>query len=150
MRFPSRKSLLKGFVEALEREGVFRFDINRFDSRLKLQKYVYLGRYFSLPFNYSYNLYIRGPYSPDLAKDYYSLDDVEASLVRLPRRFVELVRGKNVEWLEYATTLLMISKRYPNIGDNLIIKLVKSSKPYAEENELREILDELRMFNILN
>jgi len=152
MRFPSRKSLLKGFVEALEREGVFRFDIEEFESRLKLQKYVYLGRYFDLPFTllYSYSLYIHGPYSPDLAKDYYSLDDVEASKVLLKPEFIELIRGKNSWWLELASTIMMIASRYYDIKDEEIIELVKMTKLNASKKELKRILNELRKSGILN
>ncbi len=44
-----------------------------FNNRLKIQKYVYLVKYYGLDMNYDYNTYLHGPYSQQLAWDYYSL-----------------------------------------------------------------------------
>ncbi|MGC9069669.1 MAG: hypothetical protein ACP5IZ_11995, partial [Thermoprotei archaeon] len=49
--------------------------INNFDIRLKIQKIVYLLKYITKEFNYDFSLYLRGPYSPELAKDYFSITD---------------------------------------------------------------------------
>ena len=57
----SRSSNLSGFIDILEREIGFLFDNSSFDSRLKIQKYVYLAKKFSDDLNYSYNLYAHGP-----------------------------------------------------------------------------------------
>ena len=48
-----------------------------FEDRLRLQKYVYIMERLGLDLGYSFSGYLRGPYSPDLADDYYSkADDV--------------------------------------------------------------------------
>jgi hypothetical protein len=50
-------------------------DLKRFDGRKRFQKLIYLLQHppFSRDFGYRYNLYIHGPYSPDLAADGYEV-----------------------------------------------------------------------------
>ena len=45
---------------------------NDFDFRLKVQKFVYIAKYFGWKHSYKYSLYIRGPYSSTLADEYYN------------------------------------------------------------------------------
>jgi len=91
-----RAEILSSFVKFLSEAG-FRFDLEDFDSRLKLQKYVFLARKFGLDLGYKFSMYIRGPYSPDLAQDYYNLPergaDIPDSFDR--KGFLELVKGKD-------------------------------------------------------
>ncbi|GBE17519.1 hypothetical protein BMS3Abin16_00102 [archaeon BMS3Abin16] len=141
------KRKLAGFVEALKETSVLDFKVAYFNNRLKLQKLVYLAEAQGIKLGYgnSYNMYIHGPYSPNLAEDYYKIDSVpHVETVNLTDEFTRLVKGKSEEWLELAATALMIRKRYPEIDENHIIKLVRSGKPWAEEETLRAILAELR------
>ena len=73
-----RKDLLKSFISFLESSGIFEFDVEDFESRLRLQKYVYLAKIFGFDLGYLFNLYIYGPYSSELANDYYSLKDKQS------------------------------------------------------------------------
>lgn len=50
-------------------------DINTIDDRKRVQKAVYLAQAAGANLHYRYNWYVRGPYSPDLAKDYYKLSE---------------------------------------------------------------------------
>lgn len=138
------KKTLAGFIKALKENRIFTFKVNRFDARLKLQKYVYLARKFGLNLDYNYNLYIHGPYSPELAKEYYALGNIKGIKVDLDERFVDLIKGKSEQWLELAATIVMVFERYSNISDEMVIELVKSSKPFATEKELREIIKKLK------
>lgn len=54
-------------------------DIKTFEKRLKSQKVQYIAQLFNIVPNYSYNLYIHGPYSPNMANDLYivSVKDVK-------------------------------------------------------------------------
>lgn len=47
---------------------------NDFNFRLKVQKFVFIAKYFGWNHTYKYNLYIRGPYSSALADEYYNED----------------------------------------------------------------------------
>ncbi|GBE57040.1 hypothetical protein BMS3Bbin16_01255 [archaeon BMS3Bbin16] len=144
-----RKKKLAGFVEALKEASVLDFKVSYFNNRLKLQKLVYLAdAYYRIKLGYgnSYNMYIHGPYSPNLAEDYYKIDIITpAETVNLTDEFTRLVKGKSEEWLELAATALMIRKRYPEIDENHVIKLVRSGKPWAEEEVLKDIITELRI-----
>jgi len=144
-----RLAKLAGFIKALESIG-FNFDVNRFNHRLKLQKYVYLARRYGIDFGYHYNLYIRGPYSPELASDYYSIKEgVSEEHVDVPEEFFKLVKGKSERWLELAATLVMIKERYPDISDREMIDLVMGNKPFATIEELRGILKKLKKYNAI-
>ncbi len=67
---------LARFIKALENAGVYEFRISNFDDRLKLQKIVYIAKYFDIDLGYSFSEYLRGPYSPELADDYYKLSEL--------------------------------------------------------------------------
>ena len=144
-----RLAKLAGFIKALENIG-FNFDVNRFNHRLKLQKYVYLARRYGIDLGYRYNLYIRGPYSPELADDYYSVRvGMPEEHVDVPENFFRLVKGKSERWLELAATLVMIKERYPDISDEEMIDIVIGNKPFATPEELKNILKKLKKYNAL-
>jgi len=136
---------LKRFIAALEREGVIpNFNVEEFNHRLRLQKCVYFAKALGLEFPYEFNLYIHGPYCPDLAKDYYQIQQSTSEPMEIPEELVQLVKGKDERWLELASTHLMISKRYPYLDVSKIYQLIKNVKPYAKDEELRRITEQLR------
>ena len=95
-----------------------------FDTRLRIQKYVFVAQRLGLDTSYRYGRYIYGPYSPRLTEDYYRLAKnpaaYEAESGRsLPGRFrrdafLRTVKGRNSKWLEVATTLIHISPQHDN------------------------------------
>lgn len=62
--------VLKLFIDEL---GI-PFDIESVESRLIVQKAIYLGQLSGIDLGYRYGWYIHGPYCSDLTKDYYALD----------------------------------------------------------------------------
>ncbi len=48
-------------------------DIRTIDDRKRIQKAVYLGQRAGVDLGYRFSWYLKGPYSPKLADDYYSL-----------------------------------------------------------------------------
>jgi len=116
--------------------------VDTFEHRLKSQKYHYFAQIFGVVSYYSYNLYIRGPYSPDLANDLYTIKrknigekvDIERFLPdELESRFVELknfLRGKNLRRLEITATLhwlLNVAKLPAKKAQDKLIELKKIS-----------------------
>ena len=147
----SSKEQLASFLKALDANSIMSFDKRRFNHRLKLQKYVFIARNFGFITPYNYSLYIHGPYSSNLADDYYhigSYEDKEAA--ELDSRFVKLVKNKSEVWLELATTIIMIKERYENISYNKLIDLVKTTKPFARSDYLAEIIRDLKKQNCLD
>ena len=137
---------LAAFRNQMEEELGWSFDNEEFSDRLKMQKFVYLGESFGYDSGYNYNIYIHGPYSPELAEDYYkeefeaensrniALDEFEAD------RFKRLVDGKDEEWLEYAATIKKLFDKYSFFEDNprtaaidQATKIKDMSKSTAEE-----------------
>ena len=64
---------LIAFLKALEKETGYKFNIEKLEDRLLIQKIVYIARYFGIDLGYHFDCYIRGPYSSELADDYYKL-----------------------------------------------------------------------------
>lgn len=129
---------LAAFVESLEDSNIISFDITSFDDRIRLQKYVYLAKKMGLDFPYNFNLYIHGPYSKELADDYYKLDSIKRKLtpMQLPEDFIEFLQGKDTPWLEVAATTVFMMERNPEISDEKLVLYVKIAKGFAEEDTI--------------
>ena len=132
---------LAKIVNSLRKVG-FDFKVNYFNNRLKLQKYVFLLRKYGIDLGYFYSYYIRGPYSPELADDYYNLPKVSGEM-KLPEDFLKLIKDKSERWLELASSLVMVFEKYPKISEDEAIKIVAGSK-LEDPNKLRRVLAELR------
>ncbi|MFZ0511422.1 MAG: hypothetical protein WAM14_07445 [Candidatus Nitrosopolaris sp.] len=113
---------LAGFIKILENKGLLDFNIlgeseEHFNNRLKIQKYVYLVKYYGLDMHYDYNMYLHGPYSQQLAWDCYSLAKNpekydNAMNVTIRDQFFELIGNRDTEWLEVASTLLSLREYF--------------------------------------
>lgn len=144
-----RRNGLKRLVNTLEANDIFIFDINKLDSRINLQKYVYILNRFARTFRYDYSSYIRGPYSPGLAKDYYRLDEVDTEeQIDVPVDFLNLVEDRSTRWLEIAATILMLKKRYDNDEIEELIEHVARNKD-SSSPFVRRIVNELNRSGLL-
>jgi hypothetical protein len=74
---------------------------------------------------------LRGPYSKNLADNYYKFDNVEIVPVALSTfdkiSFINLVKGKGELWLESATTIISIMDNYCHYykGEKLKMKVLE-------------------------
>ncbi len=152
-----RLEKLASFIKTLEDLGIYKFNIDEFDNRLMLQKLVYISKFFGIDLGYSFNYYLRGPYSPELADDYFRLAELDWNALRekIPKittpefeKFVNFVRGKDIELLEGIATGLVFCKKlkimnypYSKIR-KLLPKLIASRKPFLEDRseEITEII----------
>ena len=141
-----RREKLSRIVNSLRKVG-FDFKVNYFNNRLKLQKYVFLLRRYGIDLGYSYNYYIRGPYSPELANDYYNLTKVDGE-IELPEDFLKLIKDKSERWLELASSLVMVFEKYPRISEDEAIRIVAGSK-LENPDKLRRILRELKEYKAI-
>jgi len=112
---------LAGILACLTECSGKRFDASDFWSRFRIQKSIYLLQTIGYPgtSGYRFNLYLRGPYSPDLAKDYYALEDEGISFksrvspASIPSDKLAVLRealGRGEYFLEALVTLLSIVK----------------------------------------
>lgn len=147
-----RKDLLKSFISFLESNNIFKFDVENFESRLRLQKYVYLVKIFGFDLGYIFNLYIYGPYSSELAKDYYSLknkqsEDLEDEIKERLLPFLDFVRDRDAGWLEVASTMIMLDRGGWTLEG--MIERVKELKPYCGEDLIKGVAEELVRLGLL-
>ena len=113
---------LEGFIGFLEKHGLVEFDVDGVGetyhtNRVKLQKYVFLAKYFGMPFRYKYDIYLYGPFSDALAVDYYALARSGRQAGKIPAAvpdefrkddFLKAVRNDS-DWLEIAATIVDVN-----------------------------------------
>lgn len=151
---------LKTFLIFLTEKCNFNFDLGSFDHRLMLQKYVYIAGKFGWKHGYDYTLYIRGPYSRGLADDYYKLN--EANIHHLQKisdnfeeeKFTDLIKNRNISWLEAGTTILLVHKSYKHSykGKNLELQVkdtVQELKSSINQYTIENTFEDLRKHNLL-
>ena len=121
--------------------------ISTIDDRIALQKVVCLTQEAGLQLGYGYNWYIRGPYSPALAADYYQLasDQVAvaekaagftltSSATRAVNKVAAILEVPNdvqlsgVYWLELLASVAFLRRRYRFSAEAAKAK-IESSKP---------------------
>jgi uncharacterized protein YwgA len=156
MNNQASRSTLRAFLDVLEAEIGWQFDLHNFDDRLRLQKFVFLASAFGFDHPYSYGMHLRGPYSPPLAQDYYSdLTSIEPDedAVRTfdSDRFVQLVENRDTRWLEVAATLRAYVIRLQAKGIREDIDERAIEKTMEEKDETRsfveQVLDEMKKGN---
>ncbi len=71
-------------------------DISSTENRMEVQKAVYLVQASGISLGYTYGWYLKGPYSPSLTRDYYSLSEdtvpPETTLKTAAREKIEQLR----------------------------------------------------------
>lgn len=155
-----RKDALGGL---LKRIGSFEPSLfqSDFDARLILQKTVYLMEQFGLNIGYYFSWYLRGPYSPSLARDTYALvksyREVQAVKFANPsqeRRFCEFLTfikpfSRNQAYLEKIASIHFLYKMYPHLSSKEIFLKIKKKIPGMTIEEFREIKAVLANYRLL-
>lgn len=155
------KERLRLFLKFLREKLGFEFDKDIFDDRLKLQKYIFIARFLGFSHDYTFNRYLRGPYSPGLAKDYYTLPELEDISFYMrdlgnfnAEKFQDIVGKKSPRWLEIAATILSVWNDYRRAmrGEELktrVIETVNDIKSLATREKISEIFTELEKNQVL-
>ena len=149
---------LKEFVNFLNDENLIEIDNiaddddTGFNNRLRIQKYVFISKYFGLELSYVFNMHLRGPYSKDLSQDYYKLDAVNDGNPNIfdsfnKEDFLRLVKGRSDEWLELAATIL---QKKGTVNDNVLLDNVAWGKPDFTGKQIEKTYDDLQCNNLLN
>ena len=116
-----------------------------FQHRLKVQKASLLLRHLGIsPFrDYSFSLYIEGPYSPELARDIYDGKALKFTADRTTVRRLKWFVNHDSRWLEVASSMLFILERYPDMSEKDVLSLLRLSKPWIADMEFKEIYHDL-------
>ena len=116
--------------------------IKSFEDRLVMQKGCFLLNEMGVTPNYSFSLYIRGPYSSDLADDYYELlrenalsykTNIDSDLIEK----ISEIMSKGVGYLEAYSTLILAHKYNPRMEMDSLKRFVFEMKP-ALRKEIEE------------
>jgi uncharacterized protein YwgA len=133
----SELSVLAGILAELSRVTSKSYDTSTFDSRLRIQKSIYLLGALGVPEakSYSFSYYLRGPYSSSLAKDYYALEKNPTlnPKTTVPHAQIEIVKEcveKGSGFLEAVSTLHSIAEGNKNHSADEIINHARRLKPY--------------------
>jgi len=151
---------LKTFLEALKANGI-EYNTKRLDSRLKIQKLVYLAQFFGVSnIEYEFNRYLRGAYSEELAEDYFKIDSVEVSNEDIERflnderfmKLVKFVKGKSGRWLEIAVEIIETEKVVEDLmkkgllngnREDVLVNMI-SNRKLVKQTYVKSVLNELR------
>ena len=142
-----RAAVLRGLYAALGRE----MRVKAFADHLRIQKEVYLVRLHPdlaplLPFDF--DMYIRGPYSTDLADAYYAkARPARVEVTARAAAYAGEVLGMDPRTLELAATLAMFceyNKRFPEFTAEEGLELLLERKSWATEGDARRALEVLR------
>jgi len=138
-------------------------DHKSFELRLRIQKIMFFLNRNNLDgdLNYSYSIYLRGPYSPDLAKDYFTITEDEFNEAKnlfdnesLLKRTIEFLNKKDLLWLEVASTLrYLIDGGYEK--DEAIDRVMELKDYILKENNkdynyVKGVLEEMEENNELH
>ena len=149
-----------GFI--LRKFPNFEFDMNTFDGRLRLQKFIYLLQAHDVYLGYDFSWYMRGPYCTTLATAGFALrtfyDDLQSSDRRKDEsgfvstivqerfeRFAKFIksRERNANFLEAAASLHYRINAMRE-SDDAAVQSVTQKMPDTEESYVRRVLGEMR------
>lgn len=129
--------------------------IDTFEQRLKSQKIQYIAQVFQISPRYRFNLYIRGPYSSQLADDLYKLnrENVHVKEERFTPQELEqkfekarsfIIQAKSVRQLELISTLHWLRTVAGLLNKNASLKLKEIKSANEDEvNDTNLLVDEL-------
>ncbi len=143
------------FIKQLENKNLLKFNIlgdsdESFNNRFRIQKLVFLARYFGLDFEYNYRIYLHGPYSSRLADDYFKLaKDVNPDNINKKindnqfkkDEFFSFVQNRDDEWLEACSTLLSLADVYSTKED--LLSRVYEIKAHIPKSKINQVFSEL-------
>jgi len=132
-----------------------------FNSRLILQKTVYLMREFGLNIGYSFSWYLRGPYSPNLTRDTYELAKIYSEVPPVkfaePNKesrfceFLDFVKpiSRDRIRLERIAVVHFLCKMYPHLSSKEVYVKVNVKIPNITFDEFEKIKSLLRCYKLL-
>lgn len=160
MQVRGKKDALGGLLKRIGNFEPSQFQSD-FNARLILQKTVYLMEQFGLNIGYYFSWYLRGPYSPALARDAYtvakSYSDVQAAKFADPSKeerfcmFLSFIKpfAEDYSSLEKVASIHFLFKVYPHFSSTDVFAKVKVKIPSLTFEEFQEISRVLEKWHLL-
>ncbi|WP_298498555.1 hypothetical protein [uncultured Methanobrevibacter sp.] len=126
------------------------------DFRIKVQKLVYLSKFFGWNNNYHFNFHINGPFSATLSADYHSTDLINQECEAIAKidldKFNSFVKNHDNDTLESESTLLYYSNKMDtkNLSKTDSLNILKSLKPHIHQDIASKSYDNIEKFNLFN
>ena len=122
--------------------------------RIRIQKLVYLSKFFGWENSYIFTLNERGPYSINLADNYYDNKLFNENAIEIHNfkieEFFEFIEEKSNEFLEASSTLIYVFKNEPSsFSKTNSITLLNELKPDIPLKIKLDAFDNIKKFNIL-
>jgi len=139
-----------------ENENDFKTQINESkEFRIKVQKLVYLSKFFGWDNPYVFTLAPRGPYSVELKHIYskVNLFDNESTVIADFNKddFVNFSKNKNTLFLEAATTILYtLGENILNLGADECVYLIHSLKQHLSSEIIKDAYYSVLNYNLYN
>lgn len=131
----------------LERMGINIGNIeNDFTIRFETQKRIRLLQLhpeLSGHLDYDYSIYLRGPYSPSLARDYYGLaakSAIPITLSEVAKKFLGFVSTIPTGDLELLTTVVQVRAYSPQASPRAVVDRVREIKPQYSVQQIADAL----------
>ena len=126
-------------VAAVAKSVRHELSARRFTDRLIMQKGCFILNSWHYGPIYHYNLYIRGPYSKELADDYYRMKEIPSYTDIPPEAIADLtaIFDKGLGYAEAYATVLLIKENSKDAGSESILNRALELKPRLE-SEVRE------------
>lgn len=134
--------------------------MDEFEDRLKIQKTLYLLQSFGIYLGYDFSWYLRGPYCTSLTTNAFALEDIyddipkdtkvkfkDSNKQKLFINFLKLVKGKSIDELEIIALLHYLKQIKGD--DDKIKKVVENKQKRFTENQVNNMWDELKKWNLL-
>jgi uncharacterized protein YwgA len=136
------------------------FSMQEFNNRLRIQKMIFLMRAFNLDLGYHFNLYLRGPYCPNLTRDAYEVSDwnvVPLMKFNDPDQEVQFTKfissiashKDDLEWLEIGSTLLMLKELHKDLPESELIRKCHNIKNGISEERIKQVLESMNVGGFL-
>ncbi len=132
-----------------------------FERRLITQKTIYLLQAFGLYLGYSFNWYLRGPYSPGLTRDAYSLAEmyqyIPSARFQNPdeeKRFEEFQKmleeiGKDSLFLELVASTHFVKRINTDLETDGLFKKIANRKPKTRRSDFDRAIELLGRYRVL-
>lgn len=123
--------------------------------RIKVQKLVYLSKFFGWDNQYIFTLNVHGPYSFNLAENYNDNNLFNENAVEITDfsqdSFIDFVKEKSNDFLEATSTILYVFKnKKDSFTKKNCISLLNDLKPNISDEIKINAYDEIKKLNLLS
>ena len=133
-----------GLIFAVSKALGRKLDRRKYRDRLIMQKGCYLLNTWGYGPFYRYKLFIRGPYSSELADDYYEVNDLGETTSIPEEKIAELAKilEKGDRYVEAYATVLLVKANNPGRTNEVIFNKAVDIEPKLI-SEVKEVCDSI-------